>query len=42
VISPTLFPPLYNGYFECVDESKGAIIGWEDAVLDQAKCVTLN
>lgn len=42
VINPALYPLLYEGYFECVDESKGAIIGWENAVLDHAKCVTLN
>lgn len=40
VISPSLVPPLYNGIFECVDESKGAILGWEDATLTNAKCVT--
>lgn len=42
VLSPSLFPPLYDGYFECVDESKGAVVGWEDAELTNAKCVTLN
>ena len=42
LLNPSMFPPLYDGYFECVDESKGAIIGWEDAVLTNAKCVTLN
>ena len=42
VINPALYPLLYEGYFECVDESKGAIIGWEDAPLKNAKCVTLN
>lgn len=42
VLSPSLFPPLYDGYFECVDESRGAVIGWEDAELTNAKCVTLN
>ena len=42
VITPALFPPLYDGIFECADESKGAIIGWEDAVLNNAKCITIN
>ncbi len=42
VITPALYPLLYNGYFECVDESKGAIIDWEDATLENAKCVTVN
>ena len=40
IINPALYPPLYNGIFECVDESKGAVIGWEDATLEDAKCMT--
>ncbi len=40
--SPLLYPPLYNGIFECVDESKGAAVGWEDAILDNARCRTVN
>ncbi len=39
-INPSLFPPLYGGIFECVDESKGAVVAWEDAELEGAKCVT--
>lgn len=42
VINPALYPPLYNGFFECVDESKGAIIDWEDATLENARCITTN
>ena len=42
VISPALYPPLYDGIFECVDESKGAVVDWEDATLENAKCVTIN
>lgn len=42
VISPVLYPPLFNGIYECVDESKGAVINWEDALLEDAKCVTIN
>ncbi|HNL38701.1 MAG TPA: hypothetical protein PKH43_06200, partial [Saprospiraceae bacterium] len=42
VFSPLLFPPLYNGIFECVDESKGAVIGWEDAMLDDVRCTTVQ
>lgn len=38
--SPLLFPPLFNGIFECVDESKGAVVGWEDAFLEEAYCFT--
>jgi hypothetical protein len=37
---PILYPPLYDGYFECVDESKGVLIGWKDAQLENAKCYT--
>ncbi len=39
-IQPQLYPPLFNGPFECVDESKGAVVGWEDAYLDNVKCRT--
>ncbi len=42
VFSPLLYPPLYDGIFECVDESKGAVIGWEDIFLDDARCSTVN
>ena len=42
VFSPLLYPPLYDGIFECVDESKGAVVGWEDATLDNAYCRTVN
>ena len=40
VFSPALFPPQYDGFFECVDESKGAVIRWEDAELLDALCRT--
>ncbi|MDN5200740.1 hypothetical protein QQ008_05195 [Fulvivirgaceae bacterium BMA10] len=33
-----LFPPQRNIYFECVDESKGVVIGWEEAILNNPKC----
>ena len=42
VINPVLYPPLYNGIFECVDESKGAVVDWEDAFLEDVQCVTIN
>lgn len=42
VFSPLLYPPLYDGIFECVDETKGAVVGWEDAVLEQVECRTVN
>jgi len=31
-------PDAYSGYFECVDPTKGWVIGWEDALLNQPKC----
>ena len=40
VFSPILYPPLYEGPFECVDESKGAVVGWEDADLENVRCRT--
>lgn len=38
---PILAPPLYNGWFECVDLDKGAVVEWEEAQLTDAKCRTL-
>ncbi|MEM6964778.1 MAG: hypothetical protein AAF573_08445 [Bacteroidota bacterium] len=32
------FPEDYRGYFECVDASKGLVIGWENATLQRPKC----
>ncbi len=40
VFEPLLYPPLYNGIFECVDESQGAVAGWEEADLEAADCRT--
>ena len=40
VFEPLLFPLLYEGYFECVDESRGAVIDWEDVELENADCFT--
>jgi hypothetical protein len=40
----TVFPginqeyPPYMGYFECVDPSKGTVIGWTQKVLTNPKC----
>lgn len=31
-------PPYSNTYFECIDTSKGMIIGWEEAELTNPKC----
>jgi hypothetical protein len=32
------FPEFYEGYFECVEEGKGVVIGWENATLTDPKC----
>lgn len=32
------FPPARNVYFECIDESKGQIVRWELATLENPKC----
>jgi hypothetical protein len=40
VFSPSLFPPLYRGSFECVDEMNGAVIDWKDTLLTAPKCQT--
>lgn len=32
------FPPGNDVYFECVDESKGVVVGWEEATLVNPKC----
>ncbi len=42
VFQPILYPPLYTGIFECADESKGAIVAWEDVYLDEARCQRRN
>jgi hypothetical protein len=40
VVNPSLYPPDYFGIFECVDESKGAVVGWENAYLENVRCST--
>ncbi|MCB0526023.1 MAG: hypothetical protein R3A50_10880 [Saprospiraceae bacterium] len=40
VINPALYPPFYTGIFECVDETKGAIVGWEETELENVRCFT--
>ncbi len=42
VLTPSLFPPLYQGYFECVDKSRGPVGGWIDAELTDARCFTVE
>lgn len=31
--------PPSSGYFECVDASKGTVVGWEQTSLDHPKCM---
>jgi hypothetical protein len=31
-------PEAYQGYFECVDESMGIVVGWEEATLNNPDC----
>lgn len=32
------FPQSYEGFFECVDPSKGVVLGWETAQLNNPQC----
>lgn len=32
------FPPVSNTFFECVNPSKGVVVGWEQKILHQPKC----
>ena len=32
------FPLAYSGYFECIDETKGTVLAWEEAYLKNPKC----
>jgi len=32
------YPPFNNVYFECVDPSRGKVIGWEEKMLTDPKC----
>ena len=36
--SDQLIPPDHSGFFECVDESMGIVIGWEEQLLSDPKC----
>lgn len=33
-----LYPKEYDGFFECVDTSKGIVVGWEESLLVDPKC----
>jgi hypothetical protein len=39
VFEPLLYPPLYSGPFICVDETKGAVVGWRDTIADDVRCI---
>lgn len=32
------YPEFYTGYFECADPSKGIVIGWEEAIIENPEC----
>lgn len=32
------YPENYNGYFECVDKTKGYVVGWTTATIENPKC----
>lgn len=34
----TMYPPLRGVSFECVDQNKGVVAGWEKAMLDNPRC----
>jgi hypothetical protein len=40
MFKPILFPPDYEGFFECADPSKGFVSGWKDAFITNAACQT--
>jgi hypothetical protein len=33
------YPEGFSGYFECVDESRGLVVGWEEAELVNPRCL---
>lgn len=35
---PQSYPALHEGYFECVDPSKGLVMKWESATLENPAC----
>lgn len=35
---PQSYPIFHNGYFECVDPSKGLVMKWETAMLENPAC----
>ncbi len=41
IVNYNNYPPT-NGHFECVDLSKGILIGWKDTLLINPKCLKFN
>lgn len=35
----TLVPPLFVGYFECVDMDRGEVVGWISDTLNKPECI---
>ena len=33
------YPEGFSGYFECVDEDRGYVVGWEEAELENPRCL---
>jgi len=33
-----IFPPNFSGWFECIDEGQGEVVGWEQALLLNPTC----
>ena len=33
-----VYPEAFQGYFECVDQTMGIVVGWEEAVLTNPDC----
>jgi len=43
VFSPSeMYPREFAGYFECVNDAKGWVVGWEEGSLENPKCKTAN
>jgi hypothetical protein len=38
VLAGANFPEGYQGYFECVDEEMGTVVGWYETTLQQPRC----
>ena len=37
-----MYPKEFSGYFECIDDARGWVVGWEEAGLENPKCKTAN